>query len=83
MSAALPSSAGFHFRCFTTTRRWQWRGSWPTALLADLDTLRDLPGAPFEACEHVPGRVSRTGLAVSERLDALLTATAAGPGAGG
>lgn len=26
------------------------------ALLADLDTLRALPGAPFETCEHVPGR---------------------------
>ena len=32
------------------------------ALLADLDALRDLPAAPFEACEHVPGQVSSTAL---------------------
>ena len=38
------------------------QGDRATALLADLDALRDLPGAPFEACEHVPGRVSSTAL---------------------
>ena len=32
------------------------------ALLADLDALRDLPAAPFEACEHMPGQVSSTAL---------------------
>ena len=37
-------------------------GEKAAALLADLDALRDLPGAPFEACEHVPGRVSSTAL---------------------
>ena len=30
-------------------------GERATALLADLDALRDLPAAPFEACEHMPG----------------------------
>ena len=38
------------------------QGERAAALLADLDALRDLPGAPFEACEHVPGRVSSTAL---------------------
>ena len=38
------------------------QGDRATALLADLDALRALPGAPFEACEHVPGRVSSTAL---------------------
>ena len=33
-----------------------------SALLADLDALRDLPAAPFEACEHMPGQVSSTAL---------------------
>ncbi len=155
MSAPSPSSAGFRSRRFTTTRPWQWRGSWATArasargrsqrtraftplqshylfrdrfgrpgkgndkgkvealvktarrkflvpipkvpdldvlnerllarclerldalqqsaqaaaLLADLDTLRDLPGAPFEACEHVPGRVSSTALVRYRSVD--------------
>ena len=32
------------------------------ALLADLEALRDLPAAPFEACEHMPGQVSSTAL---------------------
>ena len=32
------------------------RGARAAALLADLDTLHALPGAPFEACEHVPVR---------------------------
>ncbi|MCY4560307.1 MAG: hypothetical protein OXF79_28905 [Chloroflexi bacterium] len=38
------------------------QGEKGSALLADLDALRDLPGVPFEACEHVPGRVSSTAL---------------------
>ena len=42
-------------------------GDKAAALIADLDALRDLPGAPFEACEHVPGRVSSTAL-VRHRL---------------
>ena len=29
------------------------QGEKASALLADLDALRDLPGVPFEACEHV------------------------------
>ena len=33
-----------------------------SALLADLDALRDLPAAPFEACEHMPCQVSSTAL---------------------
>ena len=37
-------------------------GERATALLADLDALRDLPAVPFEACEHVPGQVSSTAL---------------------
>ena len=37
-------------------------GDKAAALLADLDALRDLPAAPFEACEHVPGQVSSTAL---------------------
>ena len=37
-------------------------GDKAAALLADLDALRDLPSAPFEACEHVPGQVSSTAL---------------------
>ena len=38
------------------------QGDKATALLADLDALRDLPAVPFEACEHVPGQVSSTSL---------------------
>ena len=38
------------------------QGERASALLADLDALRDLPAAPFEACEHVPGQVSSTAL---------------------
>ena len=38
------------------------QGEKAAALLADLDALRALPGVPFEACEHVPGRVSSTAL---------------------
>ena len=38
------------------------QGERAVALLADLDALRDLPAAPFEACEHVPGQVSSTAL---------------------
>ena len=38
------------------------QGDRTTALLGDLAALRDLPGAPYEACEHVPGRVSSTAL---------------------
>ena len=38
------------------------QGDKATALLADLDALRDLPAVPFEACEHVPGQVSSTAL---------------------
>ena len=38
------------------------QGDKAVALLADLDALRDLPAAPFEACEHVPGQVSSTSL---------------------
>ena len=30
------------------------QGDRSAVLLADLDALRDLPAAPFEACEHVP-----------------------------
>ena len=37
-------------------------GERAAALLADLDALRALPAAPFEACEHVPGQVSSTSL---------------------
>ena len=37
-------------------------GEKAAALLADLDALRDLPAVPFEAREHVPGRVSSTAL---------------------
>ena len=37
-------------------------GGQATALLADLDALRDLPASPFEACEHVPGQISSTAL---------------------
>ena len=36
------------------------QGERAAALLAELDALRDLPAAPFEACEHVPGQVSST-----------------------
>ena len=35
-------------------------GEQAAALLADLDAPRDLPAAPFEACEHMPGQVSST-----------------------
>jgi len=45
------------------------QGAQAAALLADLDTLRDLPGAPFEACEHVPGRVSSTALVRYRSVD--------------
>ena len=38
------------------------QGEAAVALLADLDALRDLPAAPFEACWHVPGQVSSTSL---------------------
>ncbi len=38
------------------------QGDKASALLADLDALRDLPAAPFEACEHMPGQVSSTAL---------------------
>ena len=38
------------------------QGEQAAALLGDLDALRDLPAAPFEACEHVPGQVSSTAL---------------------
>ena len=38
------------------------QGERAVALLADLEALRDLPAAPFEACEHVPGQVSSTSL---------------------
>ena len=38
------------------------QGDRSAVLLADLDALRDLPAAPFEACEHVPGQVSSTAL---------------------
>ena len=38
------------------------QGERAAALLADLEALRDLPAAPFEACEHVPGQVSSTSL---------------------
>jgi len=48
--------------------RWS-RGRQAAALLADLDTLRDLPGAPFEACEHMPGRVSSTALVRYRSVD--------------
>ena len=37
-------------------------GDRATALLGDLDALRDLPAVPFEACEHVPGQISSTAL---------------------
>ena len=37
-------------------------GARAAALLADLEALRDLPAAPFEACEHMPGQVSSTAL---------------------
>ncbi|MDE2810484.1 MAG: hypothetical protein OXN90_18885 [Gemmatimonadota bacterium] len=42
-------------------------GNKAASLLADLDALRALPVAPFEACEHVPGQVSSTAL-VRKRL---------------
>ena len=45
------------------------QGDKASALLADLDALRDLPGAPFEACEHVPGRVSSTALVRYRSVD--------------
>ena len=38
------------------------QGDRATALLGDLDALRDLPASPFEACEHVPGQISSTAL---------------------
>ncbi len=38
------------------------QGDKAAALLADLDALRDLPAAPLEACEHMPGQVSSTAL---------------------
>ena len=45
------------------------QGDKASALLADLDALRDLPGAPFEACEHMPGRVSSTALVRYRSVD--------------
>ena len=38
------------------------QGDRATAVLGDLDALRDLPAVPFEACEHVPGQISSTTL---------------------
>ena len=38
------------------------QGDRATAVLGDLDALRDLPAVPFEACEHVPGQISSTAL---------------------
>ena len=38
------------------------QGDKAATLLADLDALRELPAAPFEACEHMPGQVSSTAL---------------------
>ena len=38
------------------------QGDKAASLLADLEALRDLPAAPFEPCEHVPGQVSSTAL---------------------
>jgi len=37
-------------------------GDAASALLADLDALKRLPSAPFDACEQRPGRVSSTAL---------------------
>ena len=37
-------------------------GEKATALLADLEALRDLPAVPFEACEQHPGQVSSMAL---------------------
>lgn len=45
------------------------QGEKAAAPLADLDTLRDLPGPPFEACEHMPGRVSSTALVRYRSVD--------------
>ena len=44
-------------------------GSKASALLADLDALRDFSGAPFEARENVPGRVSSTALVCNRLVD--------------
>ena len=38
------------------------QGDRAAALLADLDSLRDLPAVPFEACERMPGQVSSAAL---------------------
>ena len=45
------------------------QGEQAAALLGDLDALRDLPAAPFEACEHVPGQVSSTALVCYRLVD--------------
>ena len=46
-------------------------GDRATALLGDLDALRDLPAVPFEACEHVPGQISSTALVRYRLVDKL------------
>ena len=45
------------------------QGEKAVALFADLDALRALPAAPFEACEHVPGQVSSTALVRYRSVD--------------
>ena len=44
-------------------------GNKAASLLADLEALHDLPAAPFETCEHMPGRVSSTALARYRLVD--------------